>query len=330
MATTQPNRLVEFLTNLDNGYEIFESITRQLSPMDLVNLRQTSRDLQTACETVVATQWSINKALRKFVKDPTAFRNTMSLEHSVISGDFALRFFDRAAPGNVLDLWTNTEVRGSRMEKCLLEEGYKADNDQLVLGKTGEWEVYDIIFTRPSHRGDGPKIHFHMCRALPTLHILRGYQECTALANIITSTKAYAPFANLTFTKHRSYVLYPDREYPRIGIKQFSPSFLAIVNKSGRPNVDVTLVDERRLTTASGNRAPEMRSLSDSQTWTIPLDPEGITPDFVTDASEFSISTAQICCLYRSDVVEAKDRWVPRTRNPWVFLAGPKHDFIAR
>ncbi|KAF2501961.1 hypothetical protein BU16DRAFT_423778, partial [Lophium mytilinum] len=74
---------------------IFKSIARQLSPMDLIHLRQTSRGLHSAYDTAVKTQWGINRALQKFVKDPKAFRNKMGQMSSVISGEFALRFFDR-------------------------------------------------------------------------------------------------------------------------------------------------------------------------------------------------------------------------------------------
>jgi hypothetical protein len=76
-------------------YPIFDTICAHLEPNDILYLRLTTKQLSPFFETLFRTQWNINRQLLRFIKDPISFRSQLAEHDALISGSFALQFFER-------------------------------------------------------------------------------------------------------------------------------------------------------------------------------------------------------------------------------------------
>ncbi|KAF2817848.1 uncharacterized protein BDZ99DRAFT_514062 [Mytilinidion resinicola] len=138
----------------------------------------------------------------------------------------------------------------------------------------------------------GPSIHLQGCILKnPVVDILteRSVPQGTlALANMITATKVYAPFARGVFLKNHCNMNGADTEYLEGSVK-------TMVNMVAQP---------REIISPPAQHEEETRSLSDGNTWTMTLDLKGIKPptilDSVTDAKRFLVR-AQSECFSRQD-----------------------------
>jgi hypothetical protein len=112
--------------------------------------------------------------------------------------------------------------------------------------------------------------------------ILNGAQYTTAVANVITSTKAYSIFANDKFEKRRYYLR------AHSGVKNpLLAEALSLVSDSGRELHDIPLYD-------GGTVCPNFhRSLNDSHTRCLLLNTKGVaTPcraDYVIESTDFHV-----------------------------------------
>lgn len=115
-----------------NAYPIFDGICSYLEPRDIIALQKTTKQLARPLESLFQTQWNINGRLNRFVGDPVGLRSQMGRCDALISGSFALQFFDRVV-WNDFDL--DIYVQGPRLNPgstkldgmaryLIYEEGY--------------------------------------------------------------------------------------------------------------------------------------------------------------------------------------------------------------
>ncbi|KAF2501985.1 hypothetical protein BU16DRAFT_554043 [Lophium mytilinum] len=298
MSPPTPSPLVKFLSNADSHWPIFEAITRNLEPSDLINLRRVSSSLAEVYATAAKSQWNINTSLRKFFKDPIAFRNKMGELSAFISGKFALNFFDRCSPGDRLDLYIKAAHDSKwNMTMFLKDAGYASDSGaaaQLV-------EADETSISVWSKEGSRTRIFLHYRRAdhlymrdssyrtEPIEEILTlGRQYCTDLSNIITSTKAYAPYACWTFKKHRSYMMTDTAPI------QLAKEALHLVYEARRIIHNIRLQGQDEY----DNSTTIVRNLSDGHTWSMALDGEGMAMPATSDAH---VDDTQFICITQGD-----------------------------
>lgn len=76
-------------------YPIFDNICAYLDPNDILFFRLTTKQLSSSFDSLFKTQWNINRQLTRFVKDPVGFRSKLAEHDALMSGSFALQFFER-------------------------------------------------------------------------------------------------------------------------------------------------------------------------------------------------------------------------------------------
>ncbi|TGO46064.1 hypothetical protein BCON_0347g00110 [Botryotinia convoluta] len=111
-------------------YPIFDNICTHLDPNEILLLRATTKQLSPLFESLFKTQWSINRQLKRFVENPIRFRSKLAAHDALISGSFALQFFERRFwQDSDLDIYVNgSDESGSlnRLGEYLVNnEGYK-------------------------------------------------------------------------------------------------------------------------------------------------------------------------------------------------------------
>ena len=84
-----------------------------------------SGDVRIAVKDFERRAYNVNKHLARFFSDPLSFRSLIAKTRMVISGSFALQFFDRTRyPGSDLDLYAHRDDGVHEIGKFLLAEGY--------------------------------------------------------------------------------------------------------------------------------------------------------------------------------------------------------------
>lgn len=123
--------------NVFTLYPIFESICGYLPPRDIVTLQKTTKQLSGSFETLFKTQWNINRLLKRFVVNPTAFRSAMAEVNAIISGSFALQFFERVEwTESDLDIYVHdvNDMYGQALGKYLQSvEGYSQEPENPII-----------------------------------------------------------------------------------------------------------------------------------------------------------------------------------------------------
>lgn len=111
-------------------YPIRQGIMSHLDTKDILNLLKTCWTMR---HNIKANEWDINDRLSRFLDSPTAFRSQLGRSNALISGSFALQFFERVVwPDSDLDIMVQEGEDLERMAKHLIEsEGYKmvSEND---------------------------------------------------------------------------------------------------------------------------------------------------------------------------------------------------------
>ncbi|KAF2817832.1 uncharacterized protein BDZ99DRAFT_514047 [Mytilinidion resinicola] len=276
--------LIDFLAEPNVHWPIFESITSQLDVCDFIKLRRVSKSLSNVYETVQKSQWNINEALTKSVKDPPALRSKLGQASGVISGQFALKFLDRHVVGDRLDVFVHGRMEGMAnvefMAWAIEREGYAvtrsySHDEERSKGTVEDKQYKTDVYQRPG--SNSPSIYLQHTRETPIVNLLStGCQGTIALSNFITPNKVYAPFAKETFYEHRAYLHGP--------LKDDFGEYLKAVAKTGRRILGIRWKDQ--------HKSPhKMRKLTDGHMWSMALDSTNVaapvTPSFVTDATTF-------------------------------------------
>lgn len=114
---------VHFLDLINPGNPIlYNAVCDHLNPLDLIHLLTTCKLLYR----LKPLLWSINRSLRRFLKNPESFRSIMAKHNAIISGSHALQFLSRKEwPDSDLDVYVDGTVGiKSFGEYLTTQEGY--------------------------------------------------------------------------------------------------------------------------------------------------------------------------------------------------------------
>jgi len=118
----QRSKLADFLLSQEPR-EIFDRVSWYWSRADLLVLRRVCKafyqieDLQ--------RRFNINILLRPFVSDPYTFRSELGKHDALISGVFALDFFELGWPNvPILDLFVQTGAQADEIQRYIKDDGY--------------------------------------------------------------------------------------------------------------------------------------------------------------------------------------------------------------
>ena len=123
------------LESLLNIYPIRHRLIQYLRLRDLLGLYRTSWNIRLNLK---ENDWNINQSLLRFFKNPMAFRSCLGHADALISGSFALQFFERVVwPNSGLDIMVRDGRDLKTLGKYLVEsEGYTMNHE------AGGWEEY--------------------------------------------------------------------------------------------------------------------------------------------------------------------------------------------
>ncbi|KAF2501969.1 hypothetical protein BU16DRAFT_554028 [Lophium mytilinum] len=273
---TKRSPLITFLTESDRYVPMFDVITRCLPVSDLLNLKRVSKELQDVYAKAQKSQWNEARAFGNFFKDPTGFRNKLGEVAGLISGIFVLRFLARAGNGNMLDLYATYGPQADALEKYLLDvEGYYVSDEEtapvpsnLNVSRSRKAQTFR------SSRDKRLFIYLNHTNSSPMLDILRGDVYSTAATSIMTATKVYSPFANMTFKSDKAYIIR--------ALDQNAQTHLKDIEHARREILDLRFKDRG---------IAKYRRLNDGDCWVMSLDTCNIAtpavPDYVYDHTDF-------------------------------------------
>lgn len=145
LHSTQPG-----LETILGIYPIRRHLMQYLDTRDILKLYRTSWAIRLD---IKANEWNVNHRLARFFKDPTAFRSHLGRANALISGSFALQFFERVTwPESDLDIMIRDGDGLEEMDRYLTEsEGYT-----MVLGpsSTSDIGVESEIIEDQGHQAD--------------------------------------------------------------------------------------------------------------------------------------------------------------------------------
>ncbi|KAI0148170.1 hypothetical protein F4776DRAFT_660343 [Hypoxylon sp. NC0597] len=209
-----------FLLTLLDSYPSREGIMHYLDTEDVLNLARTSTAIR---RNIMDNDWNINSKLARFIKDPTGFRSQLGHSDALISGSFALQFFERIT---WLDSDLDIVVRDGENLEGLANflttvEGYKMTEEQGPYKPNQDTYIKEVQTYMYSMKGDAnvdgnksakSKIQLTVTHCIPLLAILRTYYT-TAVINFISWDKAYSLFPRATFLYHETMPLKPVNEH---------------------------------------------------------------------------------------------------------------------
>ena len=110
------------LFNSDTHYPIYNSLCNYLSIADIITLTRTCKQFSSLYQNLIPTKWDSDKKLRRFLAQPRAFRSQMGKHGALISGSFAVQFFERVTwPDADLDVFVRYGDEFESLSKYLVE-----------------------------------------------------------------------------------------------------------------------------------------------------------------------------------------------------------------
>lgn len=114
-------------------YPIFDRLREHLHIGEVINLTRTCKALSCLYQTLVGhrNHWNVDRDLLRFVRNPRRFREVLGKCDALISGSFALQFFERILwEGSDLDIFVESGQRALELEKHLVNiEGYRLSRE---------------------------------------------------------------------------------------------------------------------------------------------------------------------------------------------------------
>ena len=123
--------------DFNSKYPISTRISRILSISDIINLTRTCKAFAHLYKSLLSSQWNIDKRLARFVNNITRFRSQMASFNALISGSFALQFFDRVR-------WSGSDLDISIREKADEFEHYLCHVEGYQRKRTTYGARYDM------------------------------------------------------------------------------------------------------------------------------------------------------------------------------------------
>ncbi|EXL93467.1 hypothetical protein NOF04DRAFT_13761 [Fusarium oxysporum II5] len=294
---------------------ILEVIRSFLTIPDFLALFRVCKRLYIIKNDILRLICGINVALKTFVIDATMFRSQLGHYNAMISGPFALNFFQLSS-NKVLKL------------DIFIKEGADADQFTDYLQRTEEYKNDSEIETIPRRRIysrlSRPNIQIRVTRTtgLPIETILTS-SSTTAIVNVITWNKAYCIFPHQTLIKHDVYPLRPlDDDFG---------SELSELSLHGWTTRDIIWPDHAK--EKFQNFIP-VRRVGDSSSLVISLDTNSVVtqavPDYVIEFSQFEISGDGLQSNTRITGFGQNQLWQSHFQNTaprWSFLQTKAKEF---
>lgn len=105
--------------------EISSYLFSHLSPKEFLRISRTCKEGKVAVSAYFVKAFDVNARLERFFSNPLAFRFVQAQTSTLISGSFALQFFDRTSyVSSDLDLYLHLEHRRTMGRWLLHEAGY--------------------------------------------------------------------------------------------------------------------------------------------------------------------------------------------------------------
>lgn len=140
-----------------------------------MNLTRTCRSLSSLYQRLVRTQWSLDSRLKHFVQQPLKFREAMAQTDALLSGSFALQYFERVVwPASDLDVFVETDRSEPLIDYLTQHEEYGQVRDTTPR----EYSSYGVERLLVFHRTAGERvleIQLVLLHTPPLLAILKGF-----------------------------------------------------------------------------------------------------------------------------------------------------------
>ena len=137
--------------DLFRAYPVFDRLCTNLSIRDIISLTRTCKPLSHLYRTLIRLQhWNVDRDLLRFVEDPRRFRSQLGKCNALISGSFALQFFERVAwEGSDLDLFVEAGEDAQVLANHLVQvERYRYIRQSFL--ENYKWESYaEVGFLLP-------------------------------------------------------------------------------------------------------------------------------------------------------------------------------------
>lgn len=107
-------------------HPIYDNIFCHLTPLSLTRMASVDRAIRAVTQDFSTRAYNINRRLSRFFTRPLSFRSLMARTRMVISGSFALQFFDRTYyPDSDLDLYLHPNRDMIDVGLFLEKDGYQ-------------------------------------------------------------------------------------------------------------------------------------------------------------------------------------------------------------
>ncbi|OBZ78027.1 NADPH-dependent methylglyoxal reductase GRE2 [Grifola frondosa] len=318
------------------GHPIYDKILSHLSPVSLVRLEKASCLTRFAAKDFASRAYNINRLLSRFFTDPIAFRSLQARTAALISGSFALQFFDRTFyPESDLDLYVFPDNSPLLIGQWLQAEGYEflpnsrqdtdfatattqcysmgshvhPDEFQGPLDRThatlymmrGVEEVF--TFVRPTTDSKNPdipaKVQIVVTKTTPLECILGFHSTC--VMNLITYNTAFSLYPYETFERREAMAIAADEHQADALRKYARRGWRIIANETSLIQMSLSAHAPRTALFADHFAFDTTRWLDDSISWVIPLDTTGVTLPPPLSPSSAPLS------------------WDPVAQNSWTF-----------
>lgn len=114
-----------FLDKIIYNHLIHDAIFLHLTPLEFLRVGRTCKLANSIVHTFIKRTFNINRFLARFFPDGTAFRSLQARTGTLVSGSFALQFFDRTSyPESDLDLYIPAKY-DRQVVSWLVLHGYK-------------------------------------------------------------------------------------------------------------------------------------------------------------------------------------------------------------
>ncbi|RYP78129.1 hypothetical protein DL770_006919 [Monosporascus sp. CRB-9-2] len=296
-------------------YPIRRRLLQYLDTRNFLNLYQTSWLIRQNFRT---NEWNINAKLTRFFSNPTAFRSMLGRSNALISGSFALQFFERVVwPESNLDIMIQEGAGLEEMKGFLIDkERYRLDSETEWLNHGGDdYPLLSVTkcqtyLAEPtgagSNRASERKVQLLIMSGPPVQAILVCCYT-TALINFISWNKAYSIFPRATFLLHETVPLAPVYEVVGSHHAKWSKRGWRLRTKA----VYTSGADIEQPLGYLGRNGD--RRIGDSDTWVIRLDgatlvdkSASFAPDSVLEYSGFHVGDLD---LQARDLYNMED-WV--------------------
>ncbi|TGO09082.1 hypothetical protein BTUL_0180g00150 [Botrytis tulipae] len=295
-----PNRHLDW-KDIFLCYPIFDNICAYLDPNDILFFRLTTKQLSSSFDSLFKAQWNINRQLTRFVKDPVGFRSKLAEHDALITGSFALQFFERRFwLDSDLDIYVQgaNDLRNpEQIGKYLVNhEGYnlqgsKTEANGGLINHVGQLKYISQVesYLRTSSKEKPIQIQIIYTTNIPFQAIIQGFHT-SLFMNVISWNFACSLFPDMNFIKRTAY----EMNGGGIGYLQANAGHKDLEAKYRRRGWEwkkaAAIGDSKNL--HSLNLASR-RKIDDSYTWTIMLDTNDVSggqPSYVLQNSYFKVA----------------------------------------